>query len=385
MNINAPKERYLVNRKLIELARKNGEVFGGSIPTIFRRKHYVSKYKKTLIKNDDMKHFDRYYNYATYDSESYKYRTERIRDIDVFFKYQEDVENFKKDIYKIAGVFNIQECNAHNYKKHVLFDKNYNLEKIIVKYTMNHSFCEPGYNMSFQIDIVTPSIHCEIYENPIHMMQELTIKQLTWNVDGIHSSLHVEKSHQLEKCFDIIHDFISDICYIKEETGYMRDKMREYLQSYYDDVDGDNISMKEKLSRCLETRIMVIMRILRYHMNYTIVNSPMSFEKDSDKDCGICFNTKKQMFKWRTQQNNTQLYCFECIYKYLQTLKNIDDTVLYTHDFDEDHFHNNPILTSEEWRHLNLNQIYLIENILVCPVGNKANFSCIDNRYLSSE
>lgn len=384
MKMNTSKEQMLVNRKLMELARSKGEVFGGSIAVTFRRKHFASAYKRHLIKNNEVEHFDKYYDDESYDTETHAYRTEQIRDIDVFFKNPEDVASFKKDIYKIPGVYKIQGCNdafnARIYKRHVLFDRNYNLEKIIVKYIMNHSFCEPGsgVKMSFMIDIVTPSVHCERKDNPVFMMQELTIKQLMWDSKSLTSTLYTTPSNELEKCYEIIDDFISDVCYIKEENPYMRVCMESYIQSH------DELSVVEKLSKCLETRILVIKRILRYNIQHTIVNSPISFEKNCLTDCGICFSKKKYMFKWKTEQNNTQPYCLECINKYLHSLTVIDETVYhnYLDNREDDYFHRNPILTSEEWKYLNTNQIYLIENILVCPVGNKADFSCANPNYL---
>ena len=377
--MNTSKERHLVNRKLIELARKKGEVYGGSVVVTFRRKHFASAYKRTLIKNNELKHFDKYYNDESYDTETHTHRTEQIRDIDVFFQEREDIVAFKKDIYKIPGVYNIRVCfNTRIYNKHVLFDRNYNLEKIIVEYAMNHSFCEPGVKMSFHIDIVTPSVNCERKANPVYMMQELTIKQLMWDNNGLKSSSSTYSSHHMEKCYEIIDDFISNVCYIKEENPYMRSTMKQYLQS------RDDISIVEKLSKCLETRKIVIMRILRYNLQYTVVNSPISFEKNCQTDCGICFSKKKYMFKWKTEQNNTQPYCVECIAKYLQSIKTINPEIYHQghqEDFNEYHFHKNPILTSEEWKYLNKNQIFLIENILVCPVGNMADFTCENTNY----
>jgi hypothetical protein len=378
------KEKFLLTRELMDYAKKsNGTIFGGSIPSYFKKLYFTNAYKRTLIKNNDLDHFDEYYGDAEYDPETFTGRNNVIRDIDVFFKNEDDVETYMKEIYKIPGVFQIVESDRTlHYKRHVLFDKNFKLKKIVVKYLYDHSFCRKGKQITVPIDIVTNRPESEYNFSPVAFMQELTVKQLMWDTSGIYSALtkKISGKNNLTRSLEILDDFNANVCFISEETKMMRNEFRNLLPDTYDSYPYDYSNSNRIVSVCIleriiESRIMVISRLISYHGVHTVVNSPISFEEKGS--CGICFteNEGHGILRWKTKQNNSQSYCKKCIFKYLRSFSTVSG--YHTHDeYEPDYFHDDPILTKREWKYLTTKQIHLIENTFVCPVGNKADFSC---------
>lgn len=384
------KEKYLLTRELMEYAKNsNGKLFGGSISSYFSKQHFTNAYKHTLIKNNDLEHFDKYYQDINYDPETWLGRNKTIRDIDVFFKSDCDVEKYTRNIYTIPGVYDIQVYNpcsqpVDDYRRHILFARYFAVKKILVKYLFDHSFCRKGTSINVPIDIVTIRPDSD-WNSPVSLMQELTIKQLMWDTTGI--TCNIQTKNHLSRSLEILDDFNSNVCFIAHENRIMRNEMRELIPSkcyydeaeYDDDYDHSNDYSRDVVSiltRIIESRIMVISRLLSYHGFYTIVNSPLSLEKKGD--CGICFEEEcEDVLKWNTKQNNGKSYCKKCILNYIRSFMKVSGS--HTHDECEpDSFHKDPILTNKEWKYLTNKQIYLIENVLVCPVGNKADFSCVN-------
>lgn len=381
------KEKYLLTQRLMELGRHNhGEIFGGSISTYFMKRYNSNAYKRQLIKDNKLDQFDDLYEDEIYSPKTYKGRTSVIRDIDIYFRKDDDVKCYLEYIYRIPGVYEITECpdSSSMYHQHVLFKHNYKLSKVIVRYTYNHSLTRKNSpRIYIPIDIITPR-DSEYTTNPVYIMQELTIKQFVWNIRGFESP--IPSLNCTLKTYDIVDDFLNDVCYFREETYHMRDAMRDYIELQYNKSETE-YDFTCHLEYCLRTRVLVILRLLNNLCKFTVVNSPLSFEKEGE--CGICLSDKvtvarsigcrygeklDKLYRWKTDKNNTQLYCYQCLKKYLDSLITVDETTYHRCDYKEE-FARNPILTSREWKYLKENQIYLIENILVCPVGNKANFS----------
>lgn len=372
------KEQYLLTREVMYIARKTkGILFGGCISTYFMRRHYANQYKRTLIKNNELEHFDENYQKINYNPETYTGRNTNIRDVDAYFEFECDARTYIEELYKIPGVYDVVPISNKDsvYKRHVLFDKHFTLQKYVVKYLFDHSFCSFGRTLTVYIDIVISKPDSEYRHPPTVFMQELTVKQLLWDSNGIRCNKM--SNHPLEHSFDILDDFVSKMCFIKPETSFSRQEMRDLLPKdgdFYYNQESEKITAI--LERMIESRIAVIIRLLSYHKQYTVVNSPMCYEKDGS--CGICFTKTHHVLKWKTSQNNSQFYCFRCVLEYLNSFKKVEVCDYHNHeeyDDDNEYFHNDPILTNREWKYLTVKQIYLIENIFVCPVGNKANFS----------
>ena len=373
------KEKYLLTRDLMERGRNNGgTLFGGSISNYFLRCHHANAYKRELIMNNEIELFDKNYQNPNYHTSSYDGRNMTIRDIDIYFSSKESVSQYVESIYKIPGVHDVVECPSVSsiYKRHVLFDKNYTLNTYKVRYLYGHSFCSKGTPITISLDVVISKPESRYRHPPTVCMQELTVKQLLWDSEGIKTSNKYE--HHLVNSFNILDDFIHNICFIKEESWDMRENMRNLLSEEYDTFRYVNSKASNALEKILESRTSLISRLMMHHKKYNIVNSPFVYEKRGS--CGICLSEKDNVFKWKTDKNNGQLYCEQCICGYMKSIRKIDNEY-HNHKELENapkHFHDDPILTPYEWKFLNIKQIYLIENIFVCPVGNKADFSCTD-------
>lgn len=396
------KETYLLVKMIMKFARHHGgDLFGGCVSTYFRKKHFITKYKNYLIAKNQLCNFDKHFANPDFDTATFDERNKTFRDIDIFFGTTSCVQNFKDKILKIPGVFQIKSCSTlSSYKRHALFSRFFQLEKIIVKYIYGNSISEKksGTMIFINVDIVTKLPKFDKLDiHPLNFMQELTIKQLVWNDNVIQTfteSIPMERCYRsslIRKSFDIIDNFNQNVCYITKETNFMRNSFKEFIYS----SSEYNYSIKERLKECIQSRILVICRLLNYHKRYTIVNSPLvhadSLSKSMYNECGICFSDTKlvskqsgpgkqsvnidSFFRWKTKQNNTTYYCHECICNWMNELLKICNNYNVRDKRNRYLFHNNPILSPDTWNYLNDKQIYFIENIFVCPVGNKADFS----------
>jgi hypothetical protein len=116
------------------------------------------------------------------------------------------------------------------------------------------------------------------------------------------------------------------------------------------------------------SRAVFMIRVLVLMKMYDVYNSPI--KSDTNKDCGICFEYKNDiMYKWT---NTSTPYCLECLTLYIRNI--CDYKPIYSNPSDIQVEMLN-ILDDSDVCNLTKSQVYLIENILICPVGNKIDFS----------
>lgn len=358
-------ERFLLQKHCMRIAREyKGTIFGGSIISYFKRKEGIVDFLNELDKRDKRSDFRKLLFNITFQPSSFENRTTEIRDIDIIFDSQKDFYIYKNVLLSLPGVSEVTLVKHKSYRNHIVFERLFEVSKYRVIYKYDFSFTDSSKSKTITIfmDIVIPKQHT--YKIPCHVLQYFSHKQLTWDKHGVHAP-KMFKSDDFDASHTIINNFLKGRVSLTKESHIIT-SILSYLVS---EIDSSNITKKGEIyTHILISRSIFILRVLVLMKMYDVYNSPL--KTDKNKDCGICFEHKNDiMYKWTSTSTP---YCLECLTSYI---RNICDYKLV---------YNNPsdicvemldILDDSDVCNLTKSQVYLIENILICPVGNKVDFS----------
>jgi len=364
-NVKRLIERFLLQKHCMRIAREcKGTIFGGSIISYFKRKEGIVDFVNELDKTDKRSEFRKLLFDTTFQPNSVMNRTTQIRDIDIVFDSQIDLYIFKNTVLTLPGVCEVMLTNHVPYRNHIVFDKLFEVNKYKITYKYDYSFTEPskGTTISIFVDIVIPKQH--IYKIPCQVLQYFSHKQLTWDKYGVHAP-KILKSDDFDASHTIINNFLKNRVSLTKESHLLTNILSEIVS----DIDSSNIIKKGEIyTHIMISRAVFMIRVLVLMKMYDVYNSPL--KSDTNKDCGICFEYKNDiMYKWT---NTSTPYCLECLTSYIRNI------------CDYKPIHSNPsdirvemlnILDDSDVCNLTKSQVYLIENILICPVGNKIDFS----------
>lgn len=360
-------ERFLLQKHCMRIVREsNGTIFGGSIISYFKRKEGIVDFVNELDKTGQRSKFRELLFDMTFQPSSFENRTTEIRDIDVVFNSQEEVSVYINNLQKLPGISDIIVTNHVSYQNHIIFEKLFDVSKYKIIYKYDFSFTESNKSKTICIfmDIVIPKQ--DKYKIPCHILQYFSHKQLTWDKHGVHApKSYTFHSDDFDDSHTIINNFLKGRVSLTRESELMTVMLSQIVSN----IDSSNIAKKgEVYTGILITRTIFIIRVLLLMKMYEVYNSPL--KTDKNKECGICFEHKNDiMYKWT---NTSTPYCFECLSAYIRNI--CDYKPVY----------NNPsdicvemldILDDSDVCNMTKSQIYLIENILICPVGNKVDFS----------
>jgi len=360
-------ERFLLQKHCMRIAREcNGTIFGGSITSYFKRKEGIVDFINELDKLGKRSKFRKLLFDITFQPSSFDNRTTEIRDIDIVFETQESLDIYKNKILTLPGVCEILPTNHVPYRNHVIFDELFTVNKYKIIYKYDYSFTESsrGTTICIFMDIVIPKQ--DTYKIPCQVLQYFSHKQLTWDKYGVHApKFHISRVDDFDTSHTIINNFLKGRVAITKECESMTIMLSEMVSK----IDSSNIIKKgEMYTRILISRTVFILRVLILMKLYDVYNSPL--KTDRNKDCGICFECKDEiLYKWT---NTSTPYCLECLTSYIRNIceykpiyNNHSDICVEMLD----------ILDESDVCNMTKTQVYLIENILICPVGNKIDFS----------
>jgi len=360
-------ERFLLQKHCMQTVREsNGTIFGGSIISYFKRKEGIVDFVNELDKTGQRSKFRELLFDMTFQPSSFENRTTEIRDIDVVFNSQEEVNVYINNLQKLPGISDITVTNYVSYQNHVIFEKLFEVSKYKITYKYDFSFTESNKSKTICVfmDIVIPKQ--DKYKIPCHILQYFSHKQLTWDKHGVHAP----KSHTFHSDdFDASHTIINN--FLKGRVSLTRESelMTVMLSQIVSNIDSSNIVKKgEVYTRILITRTIFIIHVLLLMKMYEVYNSPL--KTDKNKECGICFEHKNDiMYKWT---NTSTPYCFECLSAYIRNICDYKPVYNIPSDICVEMLE---ILDDSDICNMTKTQAYLIENILTCPVGNKVDFS----------
>lgn len=358
-------ERFLLQKHCMRIAREyKGTIFGGSIISYFKRKEGIVDFVNELDKTGKRSEFRKLLFDETFQPSSVLNRTTDIRDIDIVFDSQKDFDTYKNVLLAIPGVCEIVSTNHISYRNHIVFDRLFEVCKYKIIYKYDFSFTEPskGTTIIIFVDIVIPKQH--IYKIPCQVLQYFSHKQLTWDKHGVHTP-SLPKYDDFDTSHTIINNFLKGRVSLTEENHIMTNILSDLVS----EIDSSNIIKKSEVyTRILVSRTVFILRVLVLMKMYDVYNSPL--KTDKDKDCGICFEHKNDiMYKWT---NTSTPYCLECLTSYIRNICHYK--IIHTNPSDDICVESLNILDKSDICNMTKKQVYLIENILVCPVGNKVDF-----------
>jgi hypothetical protein len=351
----------------MRIARETkGVIYGGSIISYFKRKEGIVDFINELDKTGNRNKFTELLFDITFQPNSFKNRTSEIRDIDIIFESQEEVDIYMNNLQTLPGITRVLLTNHISYRNHIIFDKLFEVSKYKIFYTYDFSFTDSnkGKTICIFIDIVIPKQ--DKHKIPCHVLQYFSHKQLTWDKHGVHApKSHTFKSDDFDTSHTIINNFLKGRVSLSGES----DIMTSILSDLVSEIDSSNITKKGEIyTRILISRSVFILRVLVLMKMYDVYNSPL--KTDKNKDCGICFEHKNDiMYKWTSTSTP---YCLECLTSYI---RNICDYKLVYNNPSDICIEMLDILDDSDVCNLTKSQVYLIENILICPVGNKLDFS----------
>lgn len=361
-------ERFLLQKHCMRIVREsNGTIFGGSVISYFKRKEGIVDFVNELDKTDQRSKFRELLFDVSFQPSSFENRTTEIRDIDVVFNSQKEVSVYINNLQKLPGISDIIVLNHVSYHQtHIIFEKLFEVSKYKITYKYDFSFTESNKSKTICIfmDVVIPKQ--DRHKIPCHILQYFSHKQLTWDKHGVHApNSHTFRTDDFDASHTIINNFLKGRVSLTKESRLMTVMLSQIVSN----IDSSNIVKKgEVYTHILITRTLFILRVLLLMKMYEVYNSPL--KTDKDKDCGICFEHKNDiMYKWTCTSTP---YCFECLTSYIRNI--CDYKPVY----------NNPsdicvemldILDDSDICNMTKTQVYLIENILICPVGNKVDFS----------
>ena len=360
-------ERFLLQKHCMRIAREcEGTLFGGSIISYFKRKEGIVDFVNELDKTEQRSKFKELLFDPTFQPSSFENRTTEIKDIDVVFNSQEEVSVYINKLHTLPGVSNVLPTNYVSYQNHIVFDKLFEVSKYRIIYKYDFSFTESNNSKTicFYMDVVIPKQ--DKYKIPCHVLQYFSHKQLTWDKHGVHAPMsHTFGTVDFDASHTIINNFLKGRVSLTTESEEMTTMLSEMVSN----IDSSNIIKKGEIyTRILVSRTIFILRILLLMKMYDVYNSPL--KTDKNKECGICLEHKDDiLYKWT---KTSTPYCFECLSSYIRNICEYKPV------------YNNPsdicvlmlgILDDSDICHMTKKQVYLIENILICPVGNKLDFS----------
>ena len=358
-------ERFLLQKHCMRIAREcKGTIFGGSIISYFKRKEGIIDFMNELDKTNRRSDFRKLLFDTTFQPSSFINRTTQIRDIGMVFDSQKDLYMYKNTVMSLPGVCEVILTNHVPYRSHIVFDNLFEVSKYKITYKYDYSFVEPskGTTITIFIDIVIPKHHT--IKIPCQILQYFSHKQLTWDKHGVHAP-KMFKSDDFDASHTIINNFLKERVSLTKESQLMTNILSEIVS----DIDSNDIIKKgETYIHIMISRAVFIIRVLVLMRLYDVYNSPL--KSDTDKDCGICFEHKNDIMYKCT--NNSTPYCLECLTLYIRNI--CDYKPMYNNPSDIQVEMLN-ILDDSDIHNLTKIQVYLIENILICPVGNKVDFS----------
>ena len=321
VHINNMKEtRALINKiKNIGLSNK-GIIFGGLV-----RDEIIAQHYKHLFTNKDLD-FNEFWN-IDYDPETSK-RTIIPNDMDIYFKYPNDIQNFIKNLdtfcksfYGSIVVREVFSINDLNYIK-TPFQIKHNKIKVFIYIgrTINYR----GIKLTFNIDTIQPDNSNNEIFNP--------------DFDLLVSTYEPPFNHLDFLCNIFIMEKINDknVIRVSNNTGTPIDSMPFTLKNkFISRVIEDIIEHKTQFVRHIEDNYNVeyintyrILKMIDRQYYWNITNIPFtifipSFIKDitiNDISCCICLeniNNDIKTVSINMNKSNNNLIHYDCFLKYM--------------------------------------------------------------------
>ena len=184
--------RNLINRVKTIGLNSSGILFGGVVRDDIIGTHY----RKLFIDKD--LDFDKYWNYD-YDIETRK-RLIIPKDIDIFFKNENNYTSFVKEIQKLVQRFggNIS-FSVNNNLNHIKYTCNYVFlkhERLHIYLTVGNSLSQSGIRLTLDIDIIKVDSNRNVSMDNMTYLNEISrIEPPFFNLDFLSNTFICEKSN----------------------------------------------------------------------------------------------------------------------------------------------------------------------------------------------
>ncbi len=333
--------RNLINRVKTIGLNSSGILFGGVVRDDIIGTHY----RKLFIDKD--LDFDKYWNYD-YDIETRK-RLIIPKDIDIFFKNENNYTSFVKEIQKLVQRFggNIS-FSVNNNLNHIKYTCNYVFlkhERLHIYLTVGNSLSQSGIRLTLDIDIIKVDSNRNVSMDNMTYLNEISrIEPPFFNLDFLSNTFICEKSNSM------IVTRMSNCTGTPLDTMVFSNKIH-ISSKIIEDIINMRTQFVSKMD-CFNTEYINCFRILKMierNFAWNIVNIPFIFinvmdiiEPINDKCC-ICLDdivvdeatkeevskTYEQLIELNTNKKKSNYLHTHCFLNYLrkeQQTRYVDQT-----------------------------------------------------------
>ena len=366
----ADRERFLVYCRIVDAcAEHHGTAYGrGLSSTVLQNAAFESFYQHLREHGLDAATS---YNDPCVHPRSFFFRTRWCEPLCVHFDTRDDLRVFQNALYCIPGVHQVL-CvrGAHsNWVIQTFFDVLVLQVDYVYNYALSSERAVEDAPCHLRLD-VHATVSRDIEGVPCLLYQDLDVHAVHCTAQGLLGPEASTLFLQQASVFCHLEARWNGHATWARETKSMRNLLRYTVEQ--------NV-VPDALQKCLQFRSSAVLHLLQYLQLYTVPNSPIQLHTDPGSTCLICYEPKAHLYRWVQQLPGG--YCDQCLKLYVQHL--VQASAEHDVDIhDKHHFHVEPVLSMHHWEGLTEKQIYLIENVLVCPVGNKADFSLVQDARL---